>query len=415
MSSLLRVKEKIFYGWVVVASSLIIGTVIWGIRFSFGVFFKSIESKFGLSRMATSGVFSVYTILYAVFGVLGGWVLDKYGPRTITFLMGLFAGLSLLLTSQASSPWQLFISYSLLLGVGTGATYIVLMSTTARWFEKKRGLAMGIVGAGSGVGMMAMAPFASYLISNFGWQTSNIIMGLIAWLVVIPLSMLLKRDPSQIGLLTDGVAPDAGKVEIQAKEGNNQTVGFSLLQASRTRSFWLLWLIWLMYPSGLHLITTHIVPRATDIGISAMEAAVVISMIGGSHILGTLLVGKVSDNIGRKVPAIFCAILQAGAMALLIWAQDLWVFYLFAVVYGLAYGGLSLTVVALVGDIFGLRNMGIIMGILNIAWGVGSAVGPFIGGFIFDATNSYATAFLLGTLTLLLTALLLALIRQEDG
>ena len=150
MLSLLRVKDKLFYGWVVVVVFLIIGTTIWGTRFSFGVFFKSIESEFDLTRVATSGVFSVYMVLGIAFAILGGRAADRYGPRIIILLMGLFTGFSLLLTSQTNSTWQLFLTYSLLLSIGTGAMYTVVMSTVSRWFDKKLGVALGIGSSGAG-------------------------------------------------------------------------------------------------------------------------------------------------------------------------------------------------------------------------------------------------------------------------
>ena len=175
-----------------ITAYLVIGTIAFGTRQSFGVFFKSIEGEFDLSRAATSGVFSAYMVFSCAIAVLGGWVLDRYGPRIITLLMGIFIGLSLLLTSQVNSVWQLFITYSLLLAVGAGAMFTVSMATAARWFDKKRGLAVGIAGTGGGLGPAVMAPFASYLIANFGWRMAYIVMGLIAWLIVIPLSRLLR-------------------------------------------------------------------------------------------------------------------------------------------------------------------------------------------------------------------------------
>jgi len=173
---------------VVVIAFLIIATVVFGISYSFGVFLKSLGGEFGLTRGATSAVFSAYMLLYSVFGILGGWALDRYGPRIIVLFTGLFTGLSLLLTSQASFPWQLFISYGLVLAIGVGPAYIVIMSTISRWFDKKRGLALGIVGSGTGLGTLLVAPFATYLISSLGWRMAYIIMGSIAWVVVIPLS-----------------------------------------------------------------------------------------------------------------------------------------------------------------------------------------------------------------------------------
>jgi len=407
----LRLKDKLFYGWVVVVTFFIAGTTLWGIRFSFGVFFKSIEGEFDLTRAATSLVFSIYLVLGCMFAFLGGWALDKYGPRIIILLMGLFTGFSLLLTSQTNSLWQLFITYSLLLAMGSSATYTVTMSTVSRWFDKKRGLALGIAGSGNGLGPMIMAPFATYLIFNFGWRMTYLVIGIIAWLIVVPLSRLLKKDPYEIGALPDGVKSHSKGMKNE--EDSLQLADLSLSQAFRTRSFWLVMFTWVFLASNIFLVFTHLVPHVTDIGFSAGEAAAVFSLMGGTAMAGRIIMGIVSDRIGRKVTAIICGLLQVGAMVWLIWAQDLWMFYLFALAYGLAYGGFGPSVAALVGDTFGLRQIGSILGVLDIGFGVGAAIGPAIGGLIFDVSHSYSMAFLIGAVAMLAVILLIALVRRE--
>ena len=408
-----RIQEKLFYGWVMVVAFLVIGTTIFGIRFSFGIFFKSIESEFDLTRAATSAVFSVNMVLGCVFAILGGLASDRYGPRIVLFLMGLLTGLSLLLTSQTNSMWQLFITYSLLLSMGSSAMFVVMMSTVSRWFDKKRGLALGIASSGAGLGIMVMAPFATFLISNFDWRMAFIIIGVIAWLIVFPLSRLLKKDPYEIGALPDGL--DSLSKDKKNKEESIQPADLSLLQTLRTKTFWLITFVWLFLASNMFLVFTHLVPHVTDIGFSAGEAAAVLSLVGGLSIVGRVLMGTVSDRIGRKPTAIICALLQAGAMVWLMWSQDLWMLYLFALFYGLAYGGLGPSIAALIGDTFGLRSMGAILGALDVGFGVGGALGPAIGGLIFDATNSYFMAFLLGAVVMFISALLIAVIRRETS
>jgi MFS family permease len=411
--SLLRIKDRISYGWVVLVTYLIIGTCIMGIRFSFGVFFKSIGGEFDLTRTTTSGIFSLYLVLSAACGVLGGWALDRYGPRAVTFLMGLFTGSSLILTSLTNSAWQLFLSYSLLLAIGTGATYVVMTSTALRWFEKRRGLAMGIASTSNGLGMLSLSPFAAYLISGFGWHTAFITIGLLSWLIVLPLSMLLKRDPSQIGLAAEGTARDAGRIEMQTREVGIHSAGLSLPEASRTRSFWLILAAWLLFASSFFLVMTHAVPHATDMGLSAIKAAVVISLMGGASIIGMLLGGRLSDSIGRKVPAVGCAIIEGGALIWLIWSHDLWMFYVFAVAFGFAYGGIVPAMTAMIGDTFGPKNIGTIMGVLAAGFQFGAGIGPVIGGLAFDLNGNYSLAFLVAALSMSAVALLLALIRPE--
>lgn len=414
MLSLLRIKDRIFYGWVVVTATFIIGLAMFGTRNSFGVFFKSLESEFDLNRAATSGIFSVYMVLGAAFAVLGGWALDRYGARTTILLMGLFTGSSLLLTSQASAVWQLFASYSLLLALGTGAGYTMLMAIVSRWFDKKRGLALGISGSGGGLGILVMTPFIAYLIADFGWRMAYIVTGVIAGLAIISLSLLLRNAPEEMGLLPDGAKSNARKIEAQGKDHDTQPTGFSTLQALRTRSFWFLWLTWLFQSTSIYLITTHIVPHTTDMGISTIKAAIVLSLIGGASIPGRLLAGSTSDAIGRKTAAVISSLLGAGALIWLIWAQDLWMFYLFAALFGFSWGGLSTMVTVLIGDVFGLRNIGVIMGWQGMAWFLGAAAGPAIGGVIFDATKSYSMAFVIGAIALLLTALFVALLTRQE-
>ncbi|MFC2004955.1 MFS transporter [Chloroflexota bacterium] len=418
MLSPLRLKGRLFYGWVVVSGFFAIQAILLGASTSFGVFFKSIESEFNLTRAATSAILSVSMLLLPIASILGGWALDRYGPRLVLFLMGLFTGLSLLLTSQTNAAWQLFITYSLLLAMGSGATYVVTMSTVSRWFDKKRGLAVGIAGSGGGLGVVAMALFATYLVAKFDWQMAYLIIGLIAWLTVIPLSRLLRKDPYEIGVLPDGVRPesmDRRVPELGTKEKSFHPAGLSVLETFRTRGFWLVLFIWLLFSFCMLMVFTHIVPHATDIGISAVEAAAILGLIGGARAFGMVLLGSVADRMGRKKTAIICTLFQAGVMVWLIWAQSSWMLYLFAIIYGLSNGGLHSSITALLGDTFGLDRIGSILGVLDIGWGIGAAAGPFIGGLFFDINNSYSQAFLLGAVAMGIIALLTALIRRETG
>ena len=399
----------------VTGAGFLIAVVGLGTRYSFGVFFKSIETEFALTRGATSGVFSIYMLLCCVFAVLGGWALDRYGPKVVVFLMGSFTGLSLLLTSQANSAWQLLVSYGLLLSLGTGAIYAVVNSTASRWFDKKRGFVLGITTSGGGFGAIVMAPFATYLISNFGWRTAFIVMGLIAWLVISSMCLILKKDPGDMGLLPDGVKSEAAQPGPQKKEGKAQLTGPSLLQASRTSNFWFLGLVWLLLSLDVHLVFVHVVPYAVDMGNSLMDAAIILALIGGTTIPGRLLVGRASDTIGRKAPAIACALLQVGALLWLMWAQELWMLYVFAIAFGFLWGGFGVLTTALIGDVFGMRSIGAIMGMMSAGWALGAASGPAIGGYIFDVSGTYFMAFAAGAVAILIAALLVALVTISYG
>jgi MFS family permease len=413
-----RIKAKLCYGWIVVASIFLVGTVIWGLRFSFSVFFKSIEAEFSLSRGATSGVFSVYIALASIFAIVGGWAVDRYGPRSIVLLMGIATGSGLLLTSQASAAWQLYLSYSLLLAVGMSPMYVVAISTVSKWFDRNRGVALGIASSGAGLGAAVVAPLSAYLISRFGWQPAYAVIGIIVLLVLTPLSRLLKKAPYEAGALPDGTKPDS-IAEHPPKAGSKDGIaglgGLSVPQAFKTKSFWLITSTQFLYASGFFLVSTHIVPHATDKGIAVIEASAIFTIIGLTGILGRITMGMVADRIGSRAAVIICAALHTASLLWLIWVQDLRMLYMFAVLFGLAWGGIVPTMGALIGDTFGLGRLGSILGVTDVGFGMGAAIGPLAGGLIFDTTQSYLLAFLLGAAAMLIGILLIALVRRESG
>ena len=410
---LFRIKDGIFYGWIIVAVFLVIQAVLMGIASSFTVFFKSIEAEFELTRTVTSAISSVSMVLIPISGFFGGWALDRYGPKVVLFAMGLITGLSLVLTSRTGAAWQVFLTYSVLLAIGMGPVYVAATSTVSRWFNKKRGLAVGIAGSGEGLGTITMAPLSNFLIARFNWKTAYLIIGLITWAVVIPLSRLLKKEPGEIGSLPDGV---------QAQEGgitglNPETEGFgkTLAETLKTRGFWAVTGIWFFFSFCMSMLFTHIVPHLTDIGLSATEGAMIISIMGVARVVGMIGLGIIADRTGRKKIAVISTLVQAGAMVCLLWAQELWVFYIFAVIYGLGNGGLFSGVTSLLGDTFGLDRLGSILGLLEIGWGLGAGIGPLIGGFIFDTSSDYSLAFILGAGSMAVIVFLVVMLQPMSS
>jgi MFS family permease len=354
-------------------------------------------------------------VLGSLFAIIGGWAFDKYGPRTVILLMGIIAGLSLLLTSQTNSLWQLFLTYSLLLSIGTSAIFAGVMSTVSRWFDRKRGIALGIASSGAGLGTVVIAPLAAYLISSFDWRMAFAIIGGIILLVVIPSSRLLRKDPYEIGTIPDGTKPssiDRNLEEQEEKIDTKKLASLYLSEAMKTRSFWFVIFIWFFIASSFFLVLTHMVPHITDIGFSPLQAASVLSLMGVVAIPGRVIMGAVSDKVGRKVTTLACAAIQTIAVAWLIWAQDMWMFYLFAVIFGLAWGGMAPCAAALVGEVFGLGRLGLLLGVLDVGYGIGAAIGPVVAGLIFDISESYYVAFLFGIGALLVATILIALVKR---
>jgi OFA family oxalate/formate antiporter-like MFS transporter len=379
-------RERWYYGWIVLAACLILMTVTYGIRFSFGVFFQSLEEEFSWTRALTSEVFSAYMLCSCVCALIGGWAIDHYPAKKLVIGMGCFAGLGLLLTSRASSPVYLFLSYSLLLGIGTGPTFTITAALASRWFTEKRALAFAITGSGVSLATILMAPIASFLIAGYGWRTSYLIMALIAFVVMIPTAFLLKRSPAE--------APPVGAADRQE--------GFPILRAIKTRNFALIVLLWFLYSFCLFMVMTHVVRHAIDLGVTPIAAALTLTLLGGANMLTRIPLGMAADYFGKKRVSIVFSLLAAGAMFWLIKSTSLWMLYLFAVVFGMANAGLGIATTALVGDLFGVRHIGVIFATLEIPWATGAAVGPAVAGYIFDVNGSYSFAWLLGAIASLL-------------
>ncbi len=410
------INNRIYYGWLIVAALIVISTILVGTRNSFGVFFKPLAGEFFLNRATTSAIFSSFMILSAISAIGVGWILDRYGPRLVALSMGLLTGCSLLLTSQTSSTWQLFVTYSLLLALGTGAAMPVAITTVKRWFDKRRGFVLGITSSATGLGPMVIAPFAAYLITNLGWRMSYVVLGFVAWLVTIPLSIILVNNPAKIHAPPNGEVSSTNINVVLETSKRTPQAGLTLSGALRTRSFWFIYAVWLFLSTCLHLVWTHIVPHATDIGIDPIKAATIISIIGGSNILSRVLTGRVLDIVSGKLPGMIGALLLFIALVFLVWAKDLWMLYLFALIYGIGWGVLSTVIVILITDNFSGPNLGLIMGTMQTAFALGAAIGPAMGGLVFDAQNSYIMAFLAASAIMFINIFLIAKpeTRQND-
>src|SRR3972149_2957527 len=195
---------RLFYGWVVVATAFCVALVAYGVQYSFGIFLNPLREDFGWSVALVSGAASLFMFSRGALAILTGWATDRYGPRIIVAIGGFFLGLGLILTSQISAAWQLYIFYGLMAGFGLSVAFAPLVATTSRWFVSKRGLEIGLVLAGIGMGTAVMSPLARYLVATYGWNWSYIIIGLLAWVIIIPGALLLRRSPEEKGLLPLG-------------------------------------------------------------------------------------------------------------------------------------------------------------------------------------------------------------------
>jgi MFS family permease len=376
-----------FYGYIIVVACFLTMVVMYGLYYSFGIFFKPVLTEFGWTRAMTSGAFSLSMLLSGFLTIMMGKLNDNFGPRLVMAGCGLFLGVGYLLISQVGSIWQLYLFYGVFVAIGMSGSYVPLLSTVARWFVRRRGLMTGIVVAGIGAGTMLLPPLARWLIADYGWRISYIVIGIIALVFVMGLSLFLKRDPAQIGQVANG----AEQVGEQGADLQLQGVSFS--EAIRTRGFWALLLVEGCFGFILYTVMVHIAPHAIDLGNSAVIAANIIAIIGGLSMAGRVILGGISDRIGSKSTMIIGLILMSLSFFWLQTSQEVWMLYLFAVVFGFGYGGFSSIESPIVAELFGLKAHGTIFGCAFCSGVALGSIGPVLAGRLFDIAGNYTMAF----------------------
>ncbi len=403
-------RAPFFYGYTIIAAGFFIQAVVWGTSNSFGVFFDPLIKEFGWSRATISGAASLGFLVHGTSSIALGNLNDRFGPRLIMSACGLFLCLGFLLMGTLNSVWQLYLFYGLIASVGLGGIDVIPLSTVSRWFHRKRGMMSGIIKVGTGVGMFIMPFFINWLLNSYGWRISFVVLAFIILVFVLFLAQFLVRDPIQKAQLVDnGISHISGKQ-------NEFEVGLTFKEAIRTRQFWTVCMVYFIILFCVYTILLHIVQHAIDLGIQSSVAAGILSTIGGVSITGRFLMGGASDKIGEKPALLICLLFLLLALCWLQAVQTLWMFYLFAAVYGFAHGGFFSLVSPLIAKFFGTKSHGLLFGIVIFSSTIGGAIGPFMAGYIFDVTASYKVVFLilviLCTIALALTASLKPLVQS---
>jgi len=402
-------KPRFFYGYIVIVTSFLIILMMWGTAYSFGVFFKPLLAEFGWTRAMTSGAYSLCLLLNGFLGIGTGRLTDRFGPRVVITGCGLFLGLGCLLVSQVSALWQLYLFYGVMMGVGLSGSLVPIRATVARWFVKRRGTMTGIAVSGLGMGTLIVPPIANWLISAYDWRTSYIVVGIAVSVLVISAAQFMKRDPSQIGQLPYGVN------EVKGDNLNLAAADFSLRQAMQTRQLWLLCTALFFFGGSLQMIMVHVVPHATDLKLSTASAVIILAVIGGLSTGGRVIMGIAGDRIGNKLAFIMSFGLMSAALFWLLAAKELWMLYLFAVLFSFGYGGIAVLISPVVAEQFGLNSLGTILGIIFFICAIGETIGPVVAGYIFDMTGSYQLGFLVTAILSFIGLILVSILRPTSG
>jgi MFS family permease len=382
-------RPRLFYGYIVVTAAFFIMMVAWATYNSYGIFFKPLIDEFGWSRAVTSGAFSLSMFIYGILGIVVGALNDRFGPRVVLTACGIILGLGYLLMSQVSSLWQLYLFWGIIIGTGMSGVWVPLLSTVAKWFDKRRTLMSGIVIAGLGIGGLIGPPIISRLIAAYNLSLSYIILGIAMFLLIVLATRFLRQSPDRI---VDLNRKDKEKEEHPAD--SPVTDSFLLKEAVKTPQFWMVFGLFFCMGYGSFSIGVHIVPHATDMNIPMVSAANILAVRGAISIVGNNVLGALADRTGNRQIFIIGFILMSATLFWLSMADAQWMLYLFIVIFGFATGGMGASESPLTAWLFGMKSHGLIYGVVHVGYTIGAAAGPYITGYIFDLTGSYQTAFL---------------------
>ncbi len=392
---------RIFYGyWVVLVLSLIV-LLSQGIRFAIGPFLKPVSAELGLDRGTFSLVVSLGLFLFGAFMPLVGRLVDRFGPRIVCSAGVVVMATSLVLTGLVTSLWQFLLAYAVIGSLGVAATGHVTGSVAvARWFVRRRGLAMSALGAAGMAGIALMVPIAMWCILRFGWRASFVILGLGSLAVMLPLTLLVLRDaPERLGLRPDGdTSPPPSAAASAVIERT------AAADALRLPSFWLLSAGLFNCGFSMSLLSAHGVPMLTDHGFHPMTASSAIGFLGMTAIGGGLLLGFISDRWGYRPVLASVYLLRLFAFGALFFVRDPVALMVGAAIGGVGLSGSLAMTSALTSEIFGRYSVGSIFGLIFLAHQAGAALGSWLGGVLFDLTGGYGLVFAIAVALLLLAA-----------
>jgi MFS family permease len=404
-----------YYGWVIVAVAFVTLGMAFGVWYSFSVFFLAVIKDFGWTRAEASSIYSIFILSQALIGPLAGHLQDRFGPRKTIPFGTLLLSLSLVLTSQVQVLWHYRLAYGVLAGVGVGILGFSSHSAfIPKWFERQRGLAMGMAMSGIGFGMLILIPAVEKGISLFGWRTTYGLFAGLVFFLVMPINIIFSRkDPMELRLSPDGDQPDGNqkrskpKMVVKIVDAPWSQVEWTLKKAARTKRFWYLIGGFFFGSYVFQGTLLHCISALVDSGLSRPVAAYYFGILGLTGAGGKILFGYLSDRFDREKINNLAGIVTAVGLFCLILVG--WVHgptpLLFALLFGLGYGAAAPLFPSVSADIFLGKSFGLIFAVMGVGGGMGGAMGSFSLGWIYDLTGTYSLALGLSLVSLFLSCL----------
>jgi MFS family permease len=359
-------------GWVVVLGAFTLMFMGFGAAYSFAAFFTAFQAEFGASRAHVSLVFSLSALLWFSFGVPGGMLADRFGPRGVCFAGALILAAGLALSALAPSLVLLYATFSIGAGIGIGLTYVPSVAAVQHWFVRHRALATGIAISGIGAGNLVFPPLAAWLIELAGWRNAYLALAAATVALAAPAALAL-----------------GGRAAERASAAGGTLPGMTLGEALRSRPFWAGYAVGFAVCVGVFVPMVHLVPYAQDLGLGAARGVTLVSLLGLGSLIGRFAIGGIADRLGH-VNALVAICAGMGALFLLWWVSASFpLLAVFAFAFGTLYGGFVALMPTVCMDIFGPKSLSTILGSVYTAAGLGTLIGPTFAGASFDASGSY--------------------------
>ena len=395
ISSLRRIRGRVFYGWWIVAGAAAVQGLFSLVYYqSFGAYLVFFEREFTWGRGALSGAYAMARLESSIIAPIQGWLLDKVSPRMLMRVGAVMVGGGFMMLSQVNSLFTYYVAFGIISIGASLAGFLTINITVARWFERWRTRAISLTMIGGGVGGLG-APLLAWSLDTFGWRETAFVSGLATMVVCLPIAQLMRESPERYGLLPDG---DLRDVEYgDETEGAHREVvleGFTLKQALRNRSFWYLGIGHGIALLAVSVINTHVIIHLVELlDLSVTAAAAVFAVILATQVVAQVIGGIMGDRYSKRLLAAGAMVGHALAMLILAMTSALWLIFAAAVIHGAAWGVRGPLMTTIHAEYFGRRALGTIMGFGTTFAMVGSTIGPVFAGLMVDITGSYRIAF----------------------
>jgi predicted MFS family arabinose efflux permease len=361
---------------------------------AFGVFLPVLAEAFGWSRGAISTALSINLVLGGLAGLGIGALSDRHEPRVLLVPTVALAAAGFALVSTVGALWQLYLFVGVLSGLGMSSFYLLSATTVAHWFDERRGLALALVLVGFNLGYIGGGPLAAWLITAAGWRAAYAILGGACGTIALLASLYVRLPrPWEAAALRLPSSRDHATDVGHHRSGPAPSRGVTLAEALADPRQWCLNFAWLLLGGLAFMVTVHIVPFARDQGVSLGGASLALTAYGIGSVCGRVVAGAMSDRIGTVTTVRIAYTVQVLALLALLWLPSRETLLGSLVAFGAGFTAADTMIAKAIPEVFGLRAIGAIMGVLSLGWRSGAALGPAAAGFLYDATGSYAVPF----------------------